>query len=258
VKCPLEDASSVADVESYAFPDPNAPGRFDKARRDIDRFGKQYFVIGDVELSLFELAWHLAGMEKYLIGMAMEEDWTTALDQRVEEWTTGLALSLVHAGVDALWFGEDLGSQTSTLISPQQWRARYKPRHQRIIDRVKAANPEIIVIMHSDGAVAPLIDDFIELGVEVYNPVQPNVPGSDPEELARKYGGRINFFGGIDQQVLLPRGDTTAITQEVRRRARILGAKGGYLIAPAHILQADVSVDIVQHLISAVEALNNP
>ena len=108
VKCPLEEAHTAADIEAYPFPDPRAPGRFDDARRDVDRFGKEFFVIGDVELSLFELAWHLAGMEKYLIGMAMEEDWASALDQRVEEWTTGLALCLVDAGVDALWFGEDL------------------------------------------------------------------------------------------------------------------------------------------------------
>jgi len=255
VKCPLADAQSAADIERFAFPDPRAPGRFEEARRDIDRFGRDYFVIGDVELSLFELAWHLAGMEKYLIGIAMDEDWAAALDQRVEEWTTGLALSLVDAGVDALWFGEDLGSQTSMLISPDQWRARYKPRHARIIGAVKAARPDVIVIMHSDGAVAPLIDDFIEMGIEVYNPVQPNVPGSDPEELARRYGGRISFFGGIDQQVLLPRGDRAAITADVRHRAKVLGADGGYLVAPAHILQADVSVQTVEHFIQEVKAL---
>ena len=255
VKCPLDDAHSAADVQGYAFPDPYAPGRFDIARREIDRFGRDYFVIGDVELSLFELAWHLVGMEKYLVGMALEEDWAAELDQRVEDWTTGLALSLVHAGVDALWFGEDLGSQTSMLISPEQWRARYKPRHKRMIDRVKTANPDVVVIMHSDGAVAPLLDDFIELGIEVYNPVQPNVPGSDPEMLARKYGGRISFFGGIDQQVLLPTGDKAAISREIRERARILGARGGYLIAPAHILQKDVSMDTVEHMINEVKAL---
>jgi uroporphyrinogen decarboxylase len=239
----------------YAFPDPYAPGRFDDARRDIDRFARDYFVIGDVELSLFELAWHLAGMEKYLMGMAMEEEWVEALDQRVEEWTTGLALGLVEAGVDALWFGEDLGSQTSMLISPAQWRARYKPRHRRIIEKVKKARPEVVVIMHSDGAVAPLIDDFIELGIDVFNPVQPNVPGSDPEELARKYAGRISFFGGIDQQVLLPQGDRKAISEEIRRRAAILGAGGGYLIAPAHILQADVSMETIEHMIREVKSI---
>lgn len=253
--CPLESAESTADIDAYAFPDPCAPGRFDAARRDIDRFAGEFFIIGDAELSLFELAWHLTGMEKYLIGMAMGESWVDALDERVERWTTGLALQLVQAGVDALWFGEDLGSQTSTLISPEQWRARYKPRHRRIIAAVKAANPRVVVIMHSDGVVAPLIEDFIEIGVEVYNPVQPNVPGSDPEELQRKYGGRISFFGGIDQQALLPGGDKAAITAELTRRAGIMGAKGGYLMAPAHIIQADVSVETVEHMISVVKGI---
>jgi len=253
VKCPLEAAETVDDVKAYRFPDAYAPGRFDKARRDIARFGRDYFVIGDVELSLFELAWHLTGMEKYLIGMAMEEEWVETLDDMVETWTTGLALQLVELGVDALWFGEDLGSQTSMLISPDQWRSRYKPRHKRIIEAVKAKNPGVIVIMHSDGAMAPLIDDFIEIGIEVYNPVQPNVPHSDPQELVEKYGGKIAFFGGIDQQELLPRGNKQAITDEIVRRSAILGKNGGYLAAPAHILQADVSVETVEHMISVVK-----
>jgi uroporphyrinogen decarboxylase len=157
--------------------------------------------------------------------------------------------------VDALWLGEDLGSQTSTLISPDQWRERYKPRHRRIIQACKALRPELTVIMHSDGAVAPLIDDFVEIGVDVYNPVQPNVPGSDPQELAEKYGGRIHFFGGIDQQALLPGGDPAAITAELQRRARILGARSGYLMAPAHILQADVRPETVEHMIRVVQGI---
>jgi uroporphyrinogen decarboxylase len=256
VKCPLEAAESRADIDAYPFPDPDAPGRFDAARSDIERFGGEFFVIGDVELSLFELAWHLAGMEKYLMAMAMGEEWVDALDERVERWTARLALQLVRVGVDALWFGEDLGSQTSTLISPQQWRSRYKPRHRRIIEAVKAANSRVIVIMHSDGVVAPLIEDFIEMGVDVYNPVQPNVPGSDPEELERNYGGRISFFGGIDQQVLLPRGDTAAIAAELTRRAKIMGRRGGYLMAPAHIIQADVSMETVEHMIAVVKGIS--
>ena len=97
------------------------------------------------------------------------------------------------------------------LISPDDWRVRFKPRHKRMIDRLRKENPEIIIIMHSDGAVAPLIDDFAEIGVDVYNPVQPNVDGSDPNELKDRYGEKICFFGGIDQQVLLPKGDNWMI-----------------------------------------------
>jgi uroporphyrinogen decarboxylase len=245
VKPPLADVDSIGGLEAWSCPDPRAPGRFDAAKRDIDRFGRDFFVIGDVELSLFELAWHLVGMEKYLMDFAMEEPWIEKLNDRVEEWTTSLALQLVALGVDAIWLGEDLGTQTSMLISPDMWRERFKPRYARLISRLKRADPELLVAFHSDGAVAPLIDDFIELGVDIYNPVQPNVPGSDPEELQAKYGGRIHFFGGIDQQSLLPSGDVEAIRREVAARARILGANGGYLMAPAHIIQADVSAKTV-------------
>lgn len=253
VKCPLEDVETVEEVSKYAFPDAYAPGRFDKAKRDIEKYGKDYFVIGDVEISLFELAWHLTGLEKYMIGMALEEDWIERLNDRVEEWTTGLALQLVEAGVDAIWFGEDLGSQTSTLISPDMWREMFKPRYTRIIKKLREVNPDIIIIIHSDGAVAPLIDDFIEMGFDVYNPVQPNVPGSDPQALKDKYGDKISFFGGIDQQQLLPEGDIEKIREEIKYRISVLGKDGGYLLAPAHIIQADVSKETVKEIIKAVK-----
>ncbi|TVR32010.1 MAG: hypothetical protein EA404_08675 [Spirochaetaceae bacterium] len=246
VKPPLENVESTADVEAYAFPDPYARGRFENARRDIQQFGSDYFVIGDVELSIFELAWHLTGLEKYLIGLIGEEDWVEALNDRVEKWTTGLALQLVEHGVDALWFGEDLGTQVSMLISPDSWRERFRPRHERMIAAVRQKNPEVAIIMHSDGAVAPLIGDFVDMGVQVYNPVQPNVPGSDPAELKDAWGDQICFFGGLDQQALLPAGDKQAITAEMARRAAILGQGGGYLMAPAHILQADVAPQTVE------------
>lgn len=251
VKCPLDEASCVEDIEKYDFPDAYAPGRFDKARRDIDKFGSDYFVIGDVEISLFEMAWHLTGLEKYLVAMLCGEPWLELLNAKVEKWSTELALQLVRAGVDAIWLGEDLGSQTSTLISPEDWRMYFKPGHKRMIEKLRKENPDIIIIMHSDGAVAPLLDDFIELGVDVYNPVQPNVSGSDPRELKERYGERICFFGGIDQQELLPAGDISMIREEIRKRIGILGKGRGYLLAPAHILQPDVSMETVEEMIKA-------
>jgi uroporphyrinogen decarboxylase len=120
-----------------------------------------------------------------------------------------------------------------------------------MIGEIKKENPDIIIIMHSDGAVAPLIDDFIELGIEVYNPVQPNVDGSDPQELKDRYGERICFFGGIDQQLLLPSGDIPAIRSEIEKRIKILGKNKGYLLAPAHIIQTDVSSDTIEEMIKA-------
>ena len=251
VEPPLKDASSQDDINNYDFPDPDAPGRFDAARKDIAEYGDDYFVIGDCELSIFELAWQLTGLEKHLMAMAMQESWLNTLYDRVEHWTTNIALQLVGIGVDALWFGEDLGTQTTTLMSPDMWREQFKPRYERLFEKVKKENPEIIIIMHSDGAVAPLLSDFIEMGVDVYNPVQPNVPGSDPQELKDKYGKNISFFGGIEQQELLPSGDAEKIRQEIKTRCSILGKDGGYLLAPAHIIQADVRPETVKLMIEA-------
>jgi uroporphyrinogen decarboxylase len=246
VKPPLDDIQSVDDVHGFGFPDPHVPRRFEAAKRDIERFGNDYFLIGDVEISIFEMAWHLTGMEKYLIGLVGEEPWIELLNDRVQEWSMGLAEELVDLGVDAIWFGEDLGTQTSMLISPDMWRKMFRPRYERMIAALRKKNPDLIVIMHSDGAVAPLLEDFIEMNIDVYNPVQPNVPGSDPRELQDTYGDRLCFFGGIDQQQLLPSGDEKAIRDEMIRRARLLGEGGGYLMAPAHVIQEDVAPQTVE------------
>ena len=253
VECPLKNVTSEQEVAAYQFPDPYAPGRFTIAQQEIAKYGRDYFIIGDCELTLFELAWHLVDLQQYLVALATGEKWVEALNERVEDWTTQIALQQIKLGVDALWLGEDLGTQTSTLIAPRMWRQRFKARYKRMIETFRQANPEIIIIMHSDGAVAPLLDDFIELGVDVYNPVQPNVPGSDPEELKRKYGEAISFFGGIDQQQLLPEGNPAKIRQEIQARIKILGRNGGYLLAPAHIIQADTSPATIQVMLAAAQ-----
>jgi uroporphyrinogen decarboxylase len=126
-----------------------------------------------------------------------------------------------------------------------------------MIERIHKENPDILIIMHSDGAVAPLINDFIEIGVDVYNPVQPNVTGSDPQELKDRYGEKMSFFGGIDQQSLLPSGDIRMIREEIKRRIGILGRNRGYLLAPAHILQADVSPEAIEEMIKAAFEFGN-
>ncbi|MCP4376040.1 MAG: hypothetical protein GY794_07695 [bacterium] len=253
VECPLSNVTSEKEIEAYDFPDPYAPGRFDIAKQAIEQYGKDYFIIGDCELTLFELAWHLIDLQTYLVALATGEKWIEALNDRVEYWSTHLAMQLIKSGVDAIWLGEDLGTQTSTLISPRMWRKHFRHRYQRMIEAFRKENPDIVIIMHSDGAVAPLLDDFIELGIDVYNPVQPNVPGSDPQELKDKYGDSISFFGGIDQQELLPEGDPEKIRKEVKYRAEVLGRDGGYLLAPAHIIQADTSPETIEVMIEAAK-----
>jgi uroporphyrinogen decarboxylase len=101
--------------------------------------------------------------------------------------------------------------------------------------------------------VAPILDDLVEIGMDVFNPVQPNVPGHEPTDLKSKLGDRLSFWGAIDQQHLLPNGNAAQIARDVEQKIRVLGAGGGYMCSPAHIIQADTSMENVEAFISAVK-----
>jgi len=253
IEPPLREASSIASIDGYQFPDAYDPARYVHAERDIARFGSDYFCIGDCELTLFELCWHLVGMQRYMEALANQEPYAEALLAKAFAWSLGIATELTRRGVDAIWFGDDFGTQTGLMISPQMWRRLFKPLYAQLFRTVKAINPEVIIIMHSDGAVASLLPDLIEVGLEVFNPVQPNVPGHDPQELKTRFGDRLSFFGAIDQQHLLPYGSVQEIEADVRDKIRVLGAGGGYMIAPAHIIQADTSPERVEAFIAAAK-----
>jgi len=94
---------------------------------------------------------------------------------------------------------------------------------------------------------------LIEIGVDVFNPVQPNVPGNEPPDLKSRFGDSVAFWGAIDQQHVLPFTDPETIEAHVAERIQILGAGGGYMCAPAHIIQADTSMEHVEAFIQAVK-----
>lgn len=115
---------------------------------------------------------------------------------------------------------------------------------------VKDAKPDIIPILHCDGAVSKLLDTIGDVGFEVFNPVQPGVPGHGPKELKDAFGDRFVFWGAIDQQELLPKGTDGELEADIVEKIRILGNDRGYMISPAHIIQADVSPERVEKFIA--------
>lgn len=253
VEAPLRAASSARDVRNHHFPDPYAAGRFEDARRDVARYKDDFAIIGDVEWGLFEMSWSLVGMEKFMLDMSMGEDYVDVLIDSLMGFSVGIARQLLEVGVDVLWFGDDFGSQTGMLISPAMWRAIFKPRYAEMWQEVRSLDPEVIIAYHCDGAVAPILGDLADIGMQVFNPVQPNVPGHDPQQLKDQFGDRFAFWGAIDQQALLPKGPPQAIAADVAEKIAILGEGGGYLCSPAHIVQADVSMEHVEALIAAVK-----
>jgi uroporphyrinogen decarboxylase len=253
VEPPLAKVSSVAEVEAFPFPDPYAEGRVDDAKKYIDMYKNDYFIIGDLELTIFEMSWHMVGLEKFMMDMALGEPHIAALLDRVKEFSIGIGKQLVELGVNGIWAGDDFGSQKGMMISPDMWRQLFKPRHAEVFQELKAVNPDVMIMYHTDGAVAPILEDLVEIGVDVFNPVQPNVPGHEPEALKSSLGDRLSFWGAIDQQGLLPNGTPTEIEADVAEKIRVLGAGGGYMCSPAHIVQVDTSMENVEAFIAAVK-----
>lgn len=131
------------------------------------------------------------------------------------------------------------------MIAPRMWRAWLKPRTRRALDAYRAAAPDIVLAYHTCGSVLPFIDELVEIGVQVLNPIQVTARGMGAGWLKRTYGHRLAFCGGVDQRQVLPLGTPADVEQEVRRRIAELGPGGGYLLAPTHDIQADTPVENV-------------
>jgi len=253
IEHPLEGMEEPEEAEALALPDPHDPTRYTCAEADIARFKDEYFVIGDVEVTIFAMARQMLGMEKCLMDILTEEEYIQPLMKKFTDWSLGVALELADRGVDAIWFGDDFGSQTNLLMSLETWQDTFREHYTRLISELRAKHPDIMVLFHCDGAVAPLLPEFISMGVDVFNPVQPNVPGHEPQDLQDAFGENLSFFGAIDQQDLLPKGTPEEIEADVKAKIDVLGKGGGYMVAPAHILQADTPPENVEAFIAAVK-----
>lgn len=247
---PLAHAETKADIDTYQFPDPDALGRFRDAEMLVNKYKNDYLIFGDIEVTIFSLAHQLVGMEKLLVDMMMEAEYVVPLFEACAEYQTQIGLQLIEKGVDAIWFGDDFGTQTNLIIPPETFREQLKPHYKRMIDRFRETKPDIIPILHCDGAVADLLDDIREIGFEVFNPVQPGVPGHLPQDMKNNFGEKFAFWGAIDQQDLLPNGTDEELESDIIEKITILGKGGGYMIAPAHILQKDVRPERVTKFIA--------
>ena len=253
IEHPLANVEEPQQVQDFAFPDPLAEGRYDDAAAYIKKYRNDYFIIGDMELTMFDMMQQLVGLEKLLVDMARKKPYVDVLIEKTKNFALAVGKQLVSMGVDGIWAGDDFGAQNGMLISPKMWRNYFKERYRQVYADLKALNPNVIIMQHCDGAVAPILGDWIDVGLEVFNPVQPNVPGHDPQELKSQFGDRLSFWGAIDQQKLLPFGTPAEIEADVKAKIQVLGRGGGYLCAPAHIIQGDTPMENVEAFINAVK-----
>jgi uroporphyrinogen decarboxylase len=193
--------------------------------------------------SIFEQPQFLCGWDEFLVRLAADPTFADRLLAKL----TGAAVEDLRLYLDAVGkyiqvvgFGDDFGFQGGLQIAPELFRARIKPHLARIYGTAPALSPAR-VFLHSCGSVVELIEDFIEIGVDILNPVQTSAAGMQPERLKREFGRRICFWGGgADAQRVLPLGTPEEVRRDVRRRLEVFGEGGGFVFAPIHNIQADV------------------
>lgn len=138
------------------------------------------------------------------------------------------------------------------MISPRTFREHIKPRLRQLFAGIKAAAPHIKILLHSDGAIAPILPDLIEIGLDILNPVQVSAKGmGDTAFLKREFGNELVFWGAIDTQTILPNGTPQEVRDEVQRRVQDLAPGGGYVLASVHNIQGDVPPENVLAMLQA-------
>ncbi|MGD8794053.1 MAG: uroporphyrinogen decarboxylase family protein [Anaerolineae bacterium] len=253
---PLAGAESVAEIdrcqawiESYDRPD-----HLDLAYEELAaaaralRQNSDYLLVGFFGGHIFQAAQSLRGWEQFLVDLLRNQSFARALLDRLAEANVrrfAHYAETVGRYVDVIHFEDDLGMQDRPLLRPALYRRMVKPYHARLFAFARAKS-EAVLLFHSDGAVAPLIPDFIEMGIDALNPMQVSAAGMDPLVLKREFGREMAFWGGAcDSQETLPFGTPAQVADEVRRRIDALAPGGGYVLAPIHNVQAGVPVENV-------------
>lgn len=254
---PMADAVTIDAIERYPWPDMDDPSRVAHVHDQAARLAAdgQYAILATPWLLFpFERAFAMQGLEQFLMNLAVEPDFAEALLQKIAECCKvlmGHFLDELGDDVDIIKIGDDLGTEQSLLMSPAMYRRILKPIHADYIafirERTKAK-----VFFHTDGDVFDLLDDFVEIGVDILNPVQ---SGSGKlgnlAEVKRRYGTRLAFCGAIDTQRVLPSGSPGDVRAEVRRAIETLGPGGGYLLAAVHTIMNEVPSENVLAMVDA-------
>ena len=165
------------------------------------------------------------------------------LDRLLETYLVDLEkyLSALGDDIDIIQIGDDYGTQENTAISPRIFRSIFKPRLKTLCDFIHRKKPDLFIFLHSCGSVYTFIPDFIEVGVQILNPVQTNAKNMEPERLKNEFGRDIVFWGGgCDTQHVLPFGTLKDLEDDIRRRIDIFSPGGGFVFSPIHNIQAEV------------------
>jgi uroporphyrinogen decarboxylase len=263
---PLRGASKD-EVAAYNLPTPeqmtaNLLDEWEARARHLYE-ATPYVVVGEHPVfGVLELACWLCGYDHIMMMLALDPEFIHLLFGKILEFQKrvirdyyGRLGPYLHVTTS----GDDFGTQKGLFMSPAMWREFVKPYMGERIAYTRRFTGAVY-LHHSCGGIFEIIPDLIEIGVGILNPIQPGAAGMDPTGLKTAYGADITFHGGMDTQAVLPSNDLARIDREVSRLLEVMrpARDGGYIFAPAHNLQRDVSPAAVARTYDAARRFFSP
>lgn len=247
---PLVSIEDAKQFEKFPFPDISI---FDIEKEKL-KFSQDYAIVftGDrlsMRTSFFKLAMYLRGFENFLLDLLTNKSLAEAIINRLFEFhyeITSQIFKKYSRNIDIFLMGDDFGTQTGPLIGLDTFRHFFKNPLKKIIELCHKYG--IKSMLHSCGNIKIFIPDFIDIGLDILNPVQHTVPCMNLKELKMEFGKNICFHGAVDVQNILPFGNKKEIENEVKQCIQILGENGGYICAPSHNLQSDIPVENILYM----------
>lgn len=244
-------ALSEPNLDHYKFPEVDSlfDENWEENAYQLIEQEKDRFIVAAYGFGLFERSWVLRGFENVLMDMVENEDFYIELLDQLVEHQIGILNRLLRLPVDGIWFFDDWGFQQGVLMGADRWRKLFKPRYEKMYKLAHDSGK--YVLSHCCGAIEKILPDAIEIGLDVYQSVQPEAKNNNPYELKQKYGEKITFWGGLGSQQMIPFGTPDDIKNEVRKLCKEMAKGGGYILGSAKEIQPETPDENIAAVVEA-------
>ena len=256
IEYPLQTAA-LEDLDSYDWPDPREMFDYSGIRGQALQLyhDGDYAIVGSMGSpgNIFEQSWYLRGMTEFFMDLVDNKDFAHALMSKItkiRKQNADYFLREVGEYLDVFQLADDLAMQNGPYMSPDLYREMIKPYQIELFEFVKSLTSAKIYY-HSCGSITRLLDDLIDVGVDILNPVQVTAEGMETDQLKQRFGKRLSFWGAIDTTEILPNGTTGDVRNEVRRVIHDLAPGGGFVLSSVHNLQPDIPPENIMAMFEA-------
>ena len=239
---PLETVTSPKEILDYKWPEKNW-FNWEPLIEECENHSDKV-IVGGLWTGIFGDSYRMHGFQNFLLNMALNPDLIHTLVNKMTDFYLDIndqIFNLMKGKMDVWFWGNDYGTQQGLLFDGQMFGEFFLPNIKKLNDLAHSYN--LRVMMHSCGAISPLIPLLTEAGVDILDPVQVTAEGMSPTLLKAQFGEQIVFHGGIDTQHVLPFGSPNEVYAHAKETLEIMNDKGGYIFAPSQILKTDIPVE---------------